>query len=77
MALNLFAPFLLTDLLLDTLAKSQAARVVNIASAAYKFGGKPDLANFQLEKSYGSMRAYGLAKLYVIWNTQRLAKNPQ
>lgn len=73
-ALNLFSPFLLTHLLLDLLAKSPEARIVEVASAAYKYGGQPDYDDFQLEKSYEVMRAYGLAKLYVIWNTRHLAK---
>ncbi|MGC3978346.1 MAG: SDR family NAD(P)-dependent oxidoreductase [Paludibacteraceae bacterium] len=73
-ALNLFSPFLLTHLLLDLLAKSPAARIVEVASAAYKYGGQPDYNDFQVEKSYEVMRAYGLAKLYVIWNTRHLAK---
>ena len=72
-ALNLFAPFLLTELLMDLLKKSDAARIVNISSEMHKWCGKPDLNDFQLEKSYAPGRAYGLTKLYLIWITRYLA----
>ncbi len=74
MTLNLFAPFLLTQLLSDVLAKSRSARIINVSSAMHKRGGKPDLNDFQLEKSYKPERAYGLSKLYLIWITRHLAK---
>jgi NAD(P)-dependent dehydrogenase (short-subunit alcohol dehydrogenase family) len=72
--LNLFAPFLLTQLLLDVLKKSASARIINLSSAMHKRGGKPDLNDFQLENSYRSDRAYGLSKLYLIWITRHLSK---
>ncbi|WP_312193234.1 SDR family NAD(P)-dependent oxidoreductase, partial [Sphingobacterium sp.] len=37
--LNLLAPFLLTELLLDHLAKSQSARIINMYSATHRRGG--------------------------------------
>lgn len=67
MVINVLAPFLLTTLLLDTLKKSKSARVVTVASAAHSMGGKPDLVDIELEKSYTMPRAYGLSKLYIIW----------
>lgn len=73
MALNVFAPLLLSELLIEVLAKSSEARIVNLSSAAHAMGGKPDLNDIQLEKSYGNSKAYGLSKLYVIWFTQHLA----
>lgn len=72
MALNLLAPFLLTELLLDLLAKSPAARIVNVVSEMHKRGGKPDFSDFRLEKSYSTIRAYGLSKLYNIWMSRHL-----
>lgn len=72
--LNLFAPFLLTQLLLPTLKKSSSARIINLYSAMHKNGGKPDFNNFQSEKVYANNKAYGLSKLYLIWVTQHLAK---
>jgi NAD(P)-dependent dehydrogenase (short-subunit alcohol dehydrogenase family) len=73
-ALNLLAPFLLMHSLLDVLAKSPAARIVNLSSAMHRRGGQPDLNDFQLEKSYAVDRAYSLSKLYLIWVTQHMAK---
>lgn len=72
-ALNLFAPFLLMQSLTDELAKSPSARIINMHSAMHKRGGKPDFNDFQLEKSYKPARAYGLAKLYLVWITRHMA----
>lgn len=72
--LNLFAPFLLTKLLLETLAKSESARIINVYSAMHRRGGKPDFTNFQSDKVYKTDRAYGLSKLYLVWITKHLAK---
>jgi NAD(P)-dependent dehydrogenase (short-subunit alcohol dehydrogenase family) len=72
--LNLFASFLLTKLLLDTLTKSKSARIINLYSAMHRRGGKPDFNNFQSEKAYKTDKAYGLSKLYLVWTTQHLAK---
>lgn len=74
MALNLFSPFLLTSLLLESLVKSEAARIVNVASAAHQYG-KPDFADMQMEHHYEQMKAYGISKRFFIWITQQLAKN--
>lgn len=59
-SLNLFAPFLLMQSLLEVLAKSSSARIINLSSAMHRRGGKPDFNDFQLEKSYSPARAYGL-----------------
>jgi retinol dehydrogenase-12 len=72
-ATNHLGPFLLTALLFEKLQASPAARVVNLASIAYKFA-KPNLADFQSERSYGAMRVYGNTKLYNIMFTQELAR---
>lgn len=73
-SLNLFAPFLLMQSLLEVLAKSSSARIINLSSAMHRRGGKPDFNDFQLEKSYSPARAYGLSKLYLIWITRYMAK---
>ena len=70
MAINLFAPFLLTNLLLDLLKKSPSARVVTVSSAAHKMSGKPDLNDIELKHNYSMAKAYGISKLYVIWIMQ-------
>lgn len=67
MTINVFAPHLLTTLFLDLLKKSRSARVVTVASAAHKMGGKPDLDDIELQRNYSMGKAYGLSKLYVIW----------
>lgn len=67
MMINVFAPFLLTALLLDLLKKSPSARLVTVSSAAHKMSGKPYLDDIELVKHYSMSKAYGLSKLYVIW----------
>ena len=54
--------FLLTQLLLESLLKSPAARIVNAASAVSNFG-KIYFDDLMLKKNYGSFKAYGQAKL--------------
>jgi len=73
-ALNLFTPILLTELLLDVLAKSSSARIINTSSATHKMpASKPIFNDLQLEKNYDPSKAYGLSKLYTIWVTRHLA----
>ena len=67
MVINVFAPFLLTTLLLDILKKSRSARVVTVTSAAHAMSGKPDLNDIELTNNFTMAKAYGLSKLYVIW----------
>lgn len=67
MTINVFAPHLLTILLLPLLKKSPSARVVTVASAAHKMAGKPTLNDIELRNNYSMGKAYGLSKLYVIW----------
>ena len=69
---NLFAPILLTELLLDVLAKSHSARIVNITSKS-SVSLKPDLSDFHSEKKYNNLTTYGLTKLYKTWATLHLA----
>jgi NAD(P)-dependent dehydrogenase (short-subunit alcohol dehydrogenase family) len=72
-ALNHLAPFLLTNLLLDRLAASAPARIVNTASAAHKFG-RIDFANLQGEAGYEGLRAYATSKLENVLFTDELAR---
>lgn len=69
MVINVFAPFLLTTLLLDLLKKSKSARVVTVSSASHSMG-KPDLNDIELKNGYTMARAYGVSKLYIIWVMQ-------
>jgi len=70
MTINVFAPFLLTTLLLDLLKKSPSARVVTVSSAAHAMSGKPYFDDIELKQHYSMAKAYGLSKLYVIWIMQ-------
>ncbi|WP_426766225.1 SDR family NAD(P)-dependent oxidoreductase [Pseudarthrobacter sp. 1G09] len=67
---NHLAPFLLTTLLMDTLAASDA-KVINTSSAANGFG-KLDLFDLAAEHSYSVNRAYGTGKLANILFTSEL-----
>lgn len=73
LATNHLGPFLLTSLLLDLLRKSPAARIVNVASMAYRFS-KPTLDDIQSERSYSPVWEYGTTKLWNIMFTQELAR---
>ena len=66
-SINTLAPFLLTNLLLPTLAKSPSARIVTVSSESYRQGGAPRLDDIELEHDYSLVRAYGSSKLYVWW----------
>jgi NAD(P)-dependent dehydrogenase (short-subunit alcohol dehydrogenase family) len=83
-AVNFLAPFLLSNLLLDTLVTSAPARIVNVASEVMadariiKLGGAPDVAfdleDLQSERRFTPMRAYGQAKLALVMSGYRLAR---
>jgi NAD(P)-dependent dehydrogenase (short-subunit alcohol dehydrogenase family) len=65
LAVNHLAPFLLTNLLLDTLKTTGAARVINVNSDAHE-RGRIDFSDLQMRGHYGQgvgMRAYANAKL--------------
>jgi len=72
LATNHLGPFLLTSLLFDLLQKSPAARIVNVASTAYRFS-KPTLDDLQSERDYSPVWEYGNTKLWNIMFTQELA----
>jgi len=71
-ALNHLAPFLLTDLLLDTIKASAPARIINVASNAHTTG-KIEFDNLQGERNY-SPRVYENSKLANILFTMELAR---
>ncbi len=70
-ALNHLAPFLLTNLLLDTIKASAPARIINVSSNAHT-AGKIEFDNLQGERSYRP-RAYDDSKLANILFTMELA----
>lgn len=74
MSINVLSPYLLTTLLMPLLRKSHSARVITVASSAYKMISKPDFDNIDSQKDYSLRQAYGTSKLYVIWMMWHYAK---
>ena len=70
---NHLAPFLLTNLLLDTLKSSAPARVVTVASAVHN-RCRIDFDDLQAARSYGGIGAYANSKLANILFTTELAR---
>ena len=73
LAVNHFAPFLLTGLLLPALQQAPTARIVNVASHAHTFVKSMGFEDMQAEKSYKTFREYGRSKLANILFTRSLA----
>jgi retinol dehydrogenase 12 len=73
MAVNHFAPFLLTNLLLERLKDSRPARVVTTASEAHR-GGLLDVSDLNGERRWSAWSAYGTSKLANILFTRALAR---
>ncbi len=75
MAVNYFAPFLLTNLLLGVLEKSAPSRVVNVASVGH-FGGDLLLDNLTQDRRMGAQgfSAYQRSKLALVLFTYELAR---
>jgi retinol dehydrogenase-12 len=71
--INHLAPFLLTNLLLETLKNSSPARIVNVSSEAHR-QGKIDFNDLGFEKGYFGMKSYGRSKLANILFTYELAR---
>lgn len=65
--------FLLTNLLLDSLKASEAARIVNVASDAHR-GNVIDFDDLQSTKDYAGMKVYGRSKLANVMFTYELAR---
>ena len=75
LAVNHIAPFLFTNLLLDTLQASGPARIVNVNSGAH-FSGKINFDDLQSQKKYGGLdlQAYSQSKLANLLVTYELAR---
>ncbi len=71
-AVNVLAPFLLTELLLPVLEASAPSRVVNVGSATH-YRGRVDFDNLQGEREYRFLRAYSSSKLEVLLLTYEFA----
>ena len=72
-AVNHLAYFLLTHLLFERLAASGFARIINVASAAHRWGDL-DFDDLQNTQRYRAMRVYGQSKLCNILFTRELAQ---
>ena len=72
-AVNYLAPFMLTNLLLDSLKASAPARVVNV-SGSYHRKATIDFDDLMCEKTYSALRANNQAKLALILFTYELAR---
>ena len=69
---NHLAPFMLTKLLLDSLHKSESARIINVSSGAH-YNAQLDLDDLNFERFYFGYWAYGRSKLANILFTYELA----
>ncbi len=73
MAVNHFAPYLLTRLLGPMLSKASAARIVTVSSMAHQ-SGDIDLDDLTFENGFDGYTAYASSKLANILFTRALAK---
>jgi NAD(P)-dependent dehydrogenase (short-subunit alcohol dehydrogenase family) len=69
---NVLAPLLINDLLLELLLKSKEAKSIFAASALHQ--GEVDFSNLEFKKKFSGFRAYRQSKLEVILLTRLLAK---
>jgi NAD(P)-dependent dehydrogenase (short-subunit alcohol dehydrogenase family) len=72
-AVNHLAPFLLTNLALETLKASAPARVITVSSGVH-FGGRIDLDDLNSERAYKPNRVYANTKLMNVLFTMELAR---
>ncbi|GCF11558.1 SDR family oxidoreductase [Dictyobacter arantiisoli] len=70
---NYLAPFLLAELLVETLKASAPARIVNVSSQVHTIGSIA-FDNLQGEKHYTTMNNYAQAKLALILFTYEMAR---
>lgn len=71
LAVNYIAPFLITNLLMDTLRKSESGRIINVASRVHS--NHFDFENLQFERGYTGVKAYANSKTALILFTYFLA----
>lgn len=73
LAVNYFATFLLTNLLLPLIEKSESGRIINLLSELYK-KGKIDLKSLKGSDKFNGNQAYSNSKLMVAFFTKELSK---
>ena len=69
---NYLAPFLMTNLLLNILKKSNPSRIINVTSSMHK--GTINFDDIEYKKNFSGMEAYRQSKLSLILFTRLLAK---
>ncbi len=74
LAVNHFAPFLLTGLALPALQAAATARIVTVASDAHHFVRDMGFDDMHARKKYKTFREYGRSKLANILFTRELAR---
>jgi NAD(P)-dependent dehydrogenase (short-subunit alcohol dehydrogenase family) len=74
LAVNHYAPFLLTNLLLERLRGSAPARVVTVSSMGHKFAGRVDPERLEPAGRYRGFRLYCVSKLGNVLFTRELAR---
>jgi len=74
LAVNHYAVFLLTGLLLPALQQASNARIVNVASHAHTFVRDMGFDDMQALKKYSTFHEYGRSKLANILFTRELAR---
>ncbi len=70
---NHLAPFLLTNLLLETLKASTSARIINVSSALHA-RGRINFNDLQIKRGYRGVGAYAASKLANVLFTTELAR---
>lgn len=75
-ALNHLAPFLLTNLLLDSLKNGAPARVVNVSSIAHRWAHLR-WEDLEMQRAYTGWQAYYNSKLANVYFTYELARRLQ
>lgn len=73
LAVNVLAPFLLTERLLPTLEASGHGRVVNVASSAHRLG-RLHRRDLELSGNYTPWKAYNQSKLALVLLTEEAAR---
>ncbi|MEH6567852.1 MAG: SDR family oxidoreductase [Halioglobus sp.] len=73
LAVNHFAPFLLTGLLLPAIQQANSARIVTVASDAHAFVKSMGFEDMHAQKNYKTFREYGRSKLANILFNRELA----